>query len=160
MNANILYSRVLLCGVVLALAYAALLTSMKVGLPGSAALAQNAAPSYTVVEDHTCQQERKCDGLSYGSCEPHGFFCSDDTCTEQGSCSWYYDWECVECTDTDCAHGNRDEISRDCAPYCKWISYNQCACSCKRSDDPDSVEAGPVYQCWDLNSTCLVLGPA
>ncbi len=124
----------------------------------SAAIAQNApAPAPGGLQDYSCWKERRCDGSAVtGNCEPHGFFCTDDTCEEEGLCNWYYRWQCIESCDDVCTTGSQVEISTDCAPYCKWISYNQCGCSCKPAG-PDTVESGSYFQCF--SATFCYKGP-
>lgn len=98
-------------------------------------------------KDRFCVKERRCDGASpTGTCDPAGFLCGDVDCADTGTCSWYYNWFCLDSCGDVCYTGSQNEISYDCAPYCKSIAYNQCACSCQ--SDPDDVEGGPYFQCW------------
>ena len=147
-------------GMLVGTAIAVLLTS-GFDLFRSAAIAQvGQAQAPGGLQDYCCWKERRCDGSALtGNCNALGFFCTDDTCTEEGLCSWYYSWQCVYTRDVVCTTGSQEEISTDCAPYCKLISYNQCGCSCKPAG-PDTIESGPYFQCFSNSPvSCIAVTP-
>jgi len=97
-----------------------------------------------------CQKVRLCAGIARGKCIPQRFICLPGSCqyfNEAGDgCKWEYLFECHGPSLHTCSIVSMEEIGSNCGPKCRFLSYNQCACTCADLGI-GTLEGGSYRQC-------------